>query len=149
MPKDRSTTLEVHSERAVLAAVRLPANTKDRDLPRDQHSPHDPFGELRALAEQAGANVVGEIDQRLEKPVGATYMGKGKIQELKNLCEELRATTIIFDHDLSPRQISNLEKETLQKVVDRSELILDIIAARATSNEAQVQLENAQLEYSY
>jgi GTP-binding protein HflX len=152
MPKDRSTTLEVHSERAVLAAVRLPApsqKAKDKDLPRDQHNPHDPFGELRSLAEQAGANVVGELDQRLEKPVGATYMGKGKIQELKALCDELKASTIIFDHDLSPRQISNLEKETLRKVVDRSELILDIFAARATSNEAQVQVELAQLEYTY
>src|SRR3954466_689425 len=118
MPKDRSTTLEVHSERAVLAAVRLPANTKDRDLPRDQHSPHDPFGELRSLAEQAGAQVVGELSQRLGKPVGSTYMGKGKVAELKALCDELNATTIIFDHDLSPRQIGNLEKETLRKIVD-------------------------------
>ncbi len=149
MPKDRSSSLDVASERAVVAAVRLPESSKDRDLPRDPHSPHDPFGELRALAEQAGAIVVGEISQRLEKPVGATYMGKGKISELKALCEELNATTIIFDHDLSPRQISNLEKETLRKVVDRSELILDIFASRATSKEAQVQVELAQLEYTY
>jgi GTP-binding protein HflX len=150
LTKERST-IEVSAERAVLAAVRLPESIKDdgRARPLDAHSPHDPFGELRALAEQAGAQVVGEISQRLEKPVGATYMGKGKIAELKALCEELEATTIIFDHDLSPRQISNLEKETLRKVVDRSELILDIFASRATSNEAKVQVELAQLEYTY
>lgn len=145
MPKDR-TSLQVASERAVLAAVRLPNSIKE---PHDPHSPHDPFGELRALAEQAGATVVGELSQRLEKPVGATYMGKGKIGELKALCEELDAKTIIFDHDLSPKQIQNLEKETLRKVVDRSELILDIFASRATTNEAKVQVELAQLEYTY
>ncbi len=148
MSKDRST-IEVASERAVLAAVRLPESTKDPRGTHDPHSPHDPFGELRALAEQAGATVVGELSQRLEKPVGATYMGKGKIAELKALCEELNATTIIFDHDLSPRQIGNLEKETLRKIVDRSELILDIFASRAATNEAKVQVELAQLEYTY
>jgi GTP-binding protein HflX len=139
MAKDR-TTLEVAAERAVLAAVRLPESS---------HDPRDPFGELRALAEQAGAVVVGELSQRLERQVAATYMGAGKVKELKALCEELGASTIIFDHDLSPRQIQNLEKETLRKVVDRSELILDIFAARATTNEAKVQVELAQLEYTY
>ncbi len=145
MAKDR-TSIEVTAERAVLAAVRLPSSLKE---PHDPHSPHDPFGELRSLAEQAGAMVVGELSQRLEKPVGATYMGKGKVAELKGLCETLDATTIIFDHDLSPKQIQNIEKETLRKVVDRSELILDIFASRATTNEAKVQVELAQLEYTY
>jgi GTP-binding protein HflX len=145
MAKER-TTIEVAAERAVLAAVRLP-DTKDRH--GDPHSPHDPFGELRALAEQAGATVVGELSQRLEKPVGATFMGAGKLEELKALCDQLNATTIIFDNDLSPRQIGNIEKITLRKVVDRSELILDIFARRATTNEAKVQVELAQLEYTY
>jgi len=149
MSKERNS-IEVASERAVLAAVRLPESIKDsRGITHDPHSPHDPFGELRALAEQAGATIVGELSQRLEKPVGSTYMGKGKIAELKALCEELNATTIIFDHDLSPRQIGNLEKETLRKIVDRSELILDIFASRAATNEAKVQVELAQLEYTY
>ncbi|HYE61049.1 MAG TPA: GTPase HflX [Phycisphaerales bacterium] len=153
MAKERNT-IEVASERAVLAAVRLPdlrdpTSRDSRPGAGDPHSPHDPFGELKALAEQAGATVVGEISQRLEKPVGATFMGAGKLQELKALCDELNASTIIFDNDLSPRQIGNIEKETLRKVVDRSELILDIFASRATTNEAKVQVELAQLEYTY
>jgi len=134
------SSLDVASERAVLAAVRLPDSTYDV---------RDPFGELRALAEQAGAQVVGELTQRLEKPVSATFMGSGKVGELKALCDELGAATIIFDHDLSPRQIGKLEKETLRKIVDRSELILDIFASRATTTEAKLQVELAQLEYTY
>lgn len=123
-----------------MAAVRLPDST---------YNHHDPFGELKALAEQAGALVVGELSQRLESPVSATFMGSGKVLELKMLCEALGATTIIFDHDLSPKQIGNIEKETGRKVIDRSELILDIFASRATTVEAQLQVELAQLEYTY
>jgi len=138
-PQERSG-IQVSAERAVLAAARLPDSRYDV---------RDPFGELRSLAEQAGARVVGELSQNLAKPTPATFMGSGKIGELKALCEELGANTIIFDHDLSPKQISNLEKETLRKVIDRSELILDIFASRATSAEAQLQVELAQLEYTY
>jgi GTP-binding protein HflX len=136
----REHNLGVAAERTVVAAVRLPSAIYDEA---------DPFGELRSLAEQAGAVVVGELQQRLELPVAATFMGKGKLEELKNLCEELQATTIIFDHDLSPRQIGNIEKVTLRKVLDRSELILDIFASRATTTEAKLQVELAQLEYTY
>jgi GTP-binding protein HflX len=138
-PQERAD-LRVTSERVVLAAVRLPDSTYDH---------RDPFGELASLAEQAGATVVGELSQRLEKPVSGSYMGSGKILELKELCSALDAGTIIFDHDLSPKQISNIEKETGCKVVDRSELILDIFASRATTREAQLQVELAQLEYTF
>lgn len=139
MAKER-TKLEVAAERAVLAAVRLPNST---------HDPRDPFGELRSLAEQAGAIVVGECVQNLERPVAGSYMGSGKIQELKGLCEALNAGTVIFDHDLSPKQIATIEKETGRKIVDRSELILDIFASRATTAEAKLQVEMAQLEYTF
>jgi GTP-binding protein HflX len=132
--------LEVQSERVALAAVRLPDSTFDR---------RDPFGELRALAEQAGCVVAGELSQNLSRPYPATFMGPGKIEELKRFCEQVGATTIIFDHDLTPKQISNIEKATLRKVLDRSELILDIFASRATSAEAKLQIELAQLEYTY
>jgi GTP-binding protein HflX len=132
--------LDVQSERAVLAAVRLPESNYDR---------RDPFGELRSLAEQAGCQVVGELAQNLPKPVPATFMGPGKLDELKRFCEQTGATTIIFDQGLSPKQISNIEKATLRKVLDRSELILDIFASRATSAEAKLQIELAQLEYTY
>ncbi len=140
MAKRERSTLEVQAERAVLAAVRLPG---------DRYDHADPFGELRALAEQAGAKVVGELSQNLPRPISGTYIGTGKIDELRALCEELRASTIIFDHDLSPKQISNIEQATERKVVDRSELILDIFAGRATTHEAKLQVELAQLEYTY
>ncbi len=138
-PKER-TDIKLQSERAVLAAVRLPDSNYDRV---------DPFGELRALAEQAGATIVGELTQNMERPVAGTYMGKGKVDELKNLCDALDATTVIFDHDLSPKQIASIEEVTLRKIVDRSELILDIFASRATSAEAKLQVELAQLEYTF
>ncbi|MCW5756321.1 MAG: GTPase HflX [Phycisphaeraceae bacterium] len=139
-PSKERTSIEVRAERAVLAAVRLPDSTYD---------PADPFGELKALAEQAGAVVVGELEQRLSRPQAGTYMGKGKVEELKALCEALGATTIIFDHELSPAQISSIERTTERKVLDRSELILDIFASRATTYEAKLQVELAQLEYTY
>jgi GTPase len=138
VPQER-TTIKVQTERAVLAAVRLPNSVYDQA---------NPFGELRALAEQAGAVVVGELEQRATKVRAATYMGSGKVNELKGMCEELDATVVIFDHDLSPRQIANIEEVVGQKIIDRSELILDIFAARATTHEAKLQVELAQLEYT-
>ncbi len=141
-PKER-TTLKVQTERAVLAAVRLPDSVYDQT---------NPFGELRALAEQAGAVVVGELEQRTSKVRAATFMGKGKVDELRDLCVALEAEVVIFDHDLSPRQIANIEEVVAgkqgTKVIDRSELILDIFAARATTHEAKLQVELAQLQYT-
>lgn len=138
--KKERNTIDVQSERTVLAAVRLPDSRYDKT---------DPFGELRALAEQAGAVVVGELTQMMDRPVSGTYMGSGKVVELGALCETLDAKTIIFDHDLSPKQIASIEEVTGRKVIDRSELILDIFASRATSHEAKLQVELAQLEYTY
>jgi GTP-binding protein HflX len=140
MAGNERSTIDVKAERAVVAAVRLPESRFD---------PADPFGELTALAEQAGARVVGELVQRLERPVAGTYMGVGKLEELKGLCERLDATVVIFDHDLSPKQISKIEEATGRKVLDRSELILDIFAGRATTHAAKLQVELAQLEYTY
>ncbi|MFO0376629.1 MAG: GTPase HflX, partial [bacterium] len=109
----------MQSERAVLAAVRLPESTYDQ---------RDPFGELASLAEQAGAVVVGTLEQRLERPNAGTFMGKGKLEELKTFVKQLNASLVIFDHDLSPRQLANIEEVVEVKIVDRSELILDIFA---------------------
>jgi len=138
-PKERQS-IKVQAERTVLAAVRLPESKFDEQ---------DPFGELRELSRQAGAVVVGEIEQRRDRPEAGTYMGTGKIEELKGMCEALNAKTIIFDHDLSPKQIAKIEQMTERKVLDRSELILDIFASRATTHEAKLQVEIAQLEYTY
>lgn len=132
--------VKVQSERAVLAAVRLPDS-------RYNHA--DPFGELQALAEQAGAVVVGTLEQQLQRPIAGSYMGSGKLEELKSLCAELNAKTVIFDHELSPKQIANIERVVERKVLDRSEVILDIFASRATTHEAKLQVEIAQLEYTY
>jgi len=141
MPRKKERShLQVKAERAVLAAVRLPESEYDRQ---------DPFAELHDLAEQAGATVVGELVQNLPRPVAGTYMGEGKVHELKALCDQLDAGTVIFDHDLSPKQIGTIEQITGRKVLDRSELILDIFAGRATTREAQLQVELAQLEYTY
>lgn len=138
-PTERQN-IQVRAERTVLAALRLPESVFD---------PRDPFGELRELAEQAGATVVGELEQRRDRPEPGTYMGKGKVEELKALCDALDASTVIFDHELSPKQIATIEKIVGRKILDRSELILDIFAGRATTHEAQIQVELAQLEYTY
>jgi GTP-binding protein HflX len=141
MPKPTErTSIRVQADRAVLAAVRLPESVYDA---------RDPFGELKALAEQAGAIIVGELEQRRQRPEVATFIGTGKLEELKGLCEVAGATLVIFDHDLSPRQIANIEEAVGRKVIDRSELILDIFAGRATTHEAKLQVELAQLEYTY
>lgn len=139
-PQRERSGIDVSQERVVLAAVRLPDSN---------HDPEDPFGELAALAEQAGATVVAEIEQSLNRPNASTYMGSGKVNELKQIADLQSAGTIIFDHDLSPRQISNIEEITCKKVLDRNELILDIFASRATTHEARIQVELAQLEYTY
>ncbi len=131
--------IQVRTERAVLAAVRLPDSKFDAQ---------DPFGELRSLAEQAGATVVGELSQSREAPESGTYMGRGKVLDLKALCDTLDAGVVIFDHELSPKQIAKIEELTERKIIDRSELILDIFASRATTHEAKLQVELAQLEYT-
>ncbi len=124
----------------MLAAVRLPDSSYD---------PSDPFGELAALAEQAGAIVMGEVEQHRQRPVAGTCMGKGKLEELRDLCRHTGASVVIFDHDLTPAQIANIERIVEVKVIDRSELILDIFASRATTRQARLQVELAQLEYTY
>ena len=139
-PSRERSTIKVQAEKTVLAAVRLPDS---------QFDPADPFGELSELTRQAGGIVVGTLEQRRDRPESGTFMGKGKVEELKGMCEATGATSVIFDHELSPKQISNIEKVIERKVLDRSELILDIFAGRATTHEAKLQVELAQLEYTY
>jgi GTP-binding protein HflX len=103
--------------------------------------------ELEFLAETAGADVIGRYTQELSKPYVATLIGPGKIQEIKEYCKENEITLVIFDDDLSPVQLRNLEKELEIKVIDRSGLILDIFAKRARTLEAKTQVELAQYQY--
>ncbi len=132
--------LKVVSERAVLVAV---VATGRSDAVADQ------FAELRALTETAGAEIVGELVQKRDKPSGTTYLGKGKVEELAALVSMTRASLVIFDNELRPSQIKAIEEATACKVVDRSELILDIFANRAATHAAKLQVEIAQLEYTY
>ena len=106
-----------------------------------------PLAELAELAESAGATVVGEITQKKESPDVKTYIGLGLAQDLVLQRQALRADTIIFDDELSPSQIRNLEMLTGARVIDRTALILDIFAARANSAEGRLQVELAQQKY--
>ena len=103
--------------------------------------------ELRELAETAGAVTVGTIMQSRETIHPATYLGKGKLEELKELLYDLDATGVICDDELSPAQLNNLEQELECKVMDRTMVILDIFAQRAKTSEGKIQVELAQLKY--
>ena len=103
--------------------------------------------ELERLVDTAGGLVVGEVTQQIDKPNPATYLGKGKVEELRTVIEDKNASLIVFDDELSPSQGKNIEDATGQRVMDRAELILDIFATRARSSEAKMQVELAQLQY--
>ncbi len=138
-PKERQD-IRVHEERAVLVALHTPKYIFDE---------RDPLGELRSLAKTAGATPVAELLQRRDRPDAGTFLGSGKLEELKTLCEQTRAAVVIFDNLLSPSQIAAIERIIERKVLDRCELILDIFASRATTRQAKVAVELAQLEYTY
>jgi GTP-binding protein HflX len=131
-------TLRVKKERAILVAAILPSQ-KD----------HDGLKELTALAETAGAIVVDRFQQKIHKIHPALYIGKGKAEQLAERVRRFNADLVIFDNDLMPRQIRELEGLIGAKVIDRSELILDIFATGAKTTQAKLQVELAQLEYTY
>ena len=108
----------------------------------------DPLEEMTGLAESAATEVVGGVVQRRETPDPKSFLGKGKVSELKRICEIQQADLVIFDNDLSPSQTRNLEKAVGTKVIDRTELILDIFASNARTHESRLAVELAQLEYS-
>ena len=140
MSAEQREDLNVVAERAILVALTL----RGERLPLDER-----FDELRALTESAGGIVVGHLTQKRRLPSGRTFIGKGKVTQLKELADSVDASIIIFDHDMTPAQIQNLEKVTERKIIDRSELILDIFSSRASTTEAKLQVEIAQLEYTY
>lgn len=131
--------LTVHAERAVLVSVALPNRPWIGT---------DPLEELQGLATTAGARIVGGLLQKRQQIHHASYIGKGKLQELEETVKSTDADVVIFDNELTPAQVRNLEKATGVKVLDRSELILDIFATRAKTHEARLAVELAQLEYS-
>lgn len=103
--------------------------------------------ELWALAEAAGIDVAGEMVQNKERPNTATYIGKGKVDELAEMCANMESDTVIFNDELSGMQLRNLEDRLNVRVIDRTILILDIFASRAVSREGKLQVELAQLQY--
>ena len=103
--------------------------------------------ELRELVKTAGAETVGVVIQNRENIHPGTYLGKGKIQELKEMVWESGATGVVCDDELSPAQLKNLEDALDTKVMDRTMIILDIFAARAKTREGKIQVELAQLRY--
>jgi GTP-binding protein HflX len=108
---------------------------------------HHALDELRELATSAGARIIDEVIQRRDRPDPATYIGKGKVQELREQILIEGVNVVIFDEELSPSQARNLEDALETKVVDRTGLILDIFARRARTKEGKLQVELAQLEY--
>ena len=127
---------EVRPERAFLVSV----DTGEFDAEAS-------MSELYELTESAGAQPVGAMIQKREKPDGATCIGSGRLEELKEVCQSQEIDLIIFDCELSPTQIRNLEFETEVRIIDRIMLILDIFASRSRSREGKLQVELAQLKY--
>ena len=107
----------------------------------------DSLEELAELANSAGAEVVDTVTQKLQKPTAPYYIGKGKAESLKPALQDRQVTSVIFDDELSPAQGRNLENLLSRKVLDRTQLILDIFAQRARSREGRLQIELAQLQY--
>ncbi len=128
----------VQSESAILVGVELP----------DHQASHDNLDELAGLVETAGAEVVGRLTQKRQVPDKTTYLGKGKIEQLELMVRATDADAVVFDNNLAAAQVRNLERELGVKVLDRTEIILDIFSSRAQTHEARLAVELAQLEYS-
>ena len=107
----------------------------------------DSLEELRELASSAGAKVVDTVTQKLPRPTAPYYIGRGKAELIKDSCQNQQVTSVIFNDELSPAQGRNLENLFARKVLDRTQLILDIFAQRARSREGRLQIELAQLQY--
>jgi len=132
---DRIKEVDVLIEKAILVGV---------NLRNEEHFDYS-MEELRNLAEALHVEVVGIVTQNLERVTPSHYVGTGKIEEIKNFYEEAQANLVIFNDELSPSQIRNLERDLATKVIDRTMLILDIFGRRAKTREAQMQVELAQL----
>ena len=142
MPAERPISTYVPPERAILVGVDRGASDWDVE---------SSLAELERLADTAGAQTVGTLVQRLDRPVPKTFIGSGKVVELRELAESLEADVVIFDDELSPSQQANLERAlgTKYKVIDRTALILDIFGMHATTHEGKLQVQMAQLQYLY
>jgi GTP-binding protein HflX len=139
----KKTSYQVKTEKVVEKAVLIAVETQQQS--REQTE--DYLSELAFLTTTAGAEVQKSFVQRLQMPNPKTYVGSGKLEEVANFIEKKEIDTAIFDDELTPSQIRNLEKELKCKIIDRSTLILDIFAKNAKTNRAKTQVELAQSEY--
>ena len=137
--KNRTEPTEAPRERVVVAALILPGSEASKAT--------EPLAEIIGLVEAAGAEVVATVTQRLPRPHPRTAFGKGKVEEIGELARETGAGLVVVDFDLSPGQGRNLEKDLDLRLVDRTELILDIFVSRARTRQAKLQVELAQAEY--
>ena len=129
---------KVEREKAILVGCQ----TKEGDLPF-----HYSMDELASLTKTANGEVLTTLTQKRERVSPATYIGKGKVEELKTLVDEMEAKLVIFNDELSPSQVRNIAREVDARILDRTQLILDIFAQRARSKEGKLQVELAQLQY--
>ena len=139
-------------ERAILAGLELRGRASRRPpgsptSSASELTSDESIDELGALAESAGAEVVEKLVQSRENPEAATLIGSGKVEELASRAAATGASVVIFDRDLTPTQLRNLENALPCRVIDRTQLILDIFASRARTREGQLQVELAQLNY--
>lgn len=137
--KPPSSTPNLVAEKALLVQLIWGRQTREQGL--------DSLTELENLSDTAGVKVVGSITQHRDKPTPQFFIGEGKVQEVQLACRQSGANLIIVDNELTPLQVNNLDLALGIKVIDRTELILQIFARRARSAEAQIQVELAQLQY--
>jgi GTP-binding protein HflX len=138
-----------HATSVAVSSSSLSSSSSSSSLPTDSpdFSSEESLDELRSLAASAGAQIAGEFTQRRDRPDPATLIGKGKLEEIAGAAASVSADVILFDHDLSPSQQRNIERVVHTRVIDRTQLILDIFARHARTREGQLQVELAQLEY--
>jgi GTP-binding protein HflX len=138
-----------HATSVAVSSSSLSSSSSSSSLPTDSpdFSSEESLDELRSLASSAGAQIAGEFTQRRDRPDPATLIGKGKLEEIAGAAASVSADVILFDHDLSPSQQRNIERVVHTRVIDRTQLILDIFARHARTREGQLQVELAQLEY--
>jgi GTPase len=129
------------------AACESPAGCESKDEGVPPATTEESLAEFRELAASAGAEIAGEFIQRRDRPDPATLLGIGKLQEIAGAVASANADLVLIDHELSPSQQHNIEQEVNARVIDRTQLILDIFARHARSREGQLQVELAQLEY--
>jgi GTPase len=145
--KTSSATITPGAQAARNHATSVAASSSSLPTDSPDFSSEESLDELRALATSAGALIAGEFTQRRDRPDPATLIGKGKLEEIAGAAASVSADVILFDHDLSPSQQRNIERVVHTRVIDRTELILDIFARHARTREGQLQVELAQLEY--